>query len=184
VRLRWRAWVGSTASTILAVGLAACGGGSKPTKPVAYRICNGSAVAASRQLHQRVHARITARNPIDLHCVLTARRLKVKVVSQTTPSAYTSFNTVVSHQEQVYGPGVHTPSQIPVNITVPGAVVAVWVRAQAEVISTSASPTKSGTYVTVTVGGQAPDARGARAKGLAITVARATFAAHPDGSRQ
>jgi hypothetical protein len=107
----------------------------------------------------------------------------VKVVSQTTPQAYTSFNTEVSHQEQVYGPGVHTPGQIPVNISVPGAVVAVWIPAQSEVIATSAQPLKAGTYLTVTVAGHGAGARGAPARALAIAVGRATFAAHPDGKR-
>jgi hypothetical protein len=162
------------------VGLAACGGSSKPAKPTAVRICDGSRAAASRQLHQPVHGRITAGNPIDLHCVLTAHRLTVKVVSQTTPQAYTSWNTEVSHQEQVYGPGVHTPGQIPVNISIPGAVVAVWVPAQSEVIATTANPNSPGTYLTVTVAGHGARARGAPARTLAIAVGRATIAAHPD----
>lgn len=122
--------------------------------------------------------RIASRNPIQLECVLAGHGVKVRVSSQTTPDAYTEFNIQTSHQDQVYGPGVHTPSQIPVKVTVPGTVVSVWIPAQREIIATNAQPGGAGTYLTVTVGG-AEAAGKTRAKALALAVARAVIAAHP-----
>ena len=90
------------------------------------------------------------------------------------------FDTETSHQSQVFGPGVHEPGEIPRAITVPGAVAAVWIPAQREVVATSGSPTHGGSYVTVTVTGRSP--RGPAALALAQAIARATFAAHPDAS--
>lgn len=164
--------------TVLGTALvAACGGSSAPAKPVAVRICTGAQAAAAHALGHRVDARIVARDPADLKCVLRAARVRVSIGSQATAQAYTEFDTEVSHQDQVYGPGVHTPGQIPVNVSVPGAVAAVWIPAQSELVATSASPGGPGAYVTVTVAG--PVTRGPDAKALALAVAHATFRAHP-----
>ncbi len=100
------------------------------------------------------------------------------IVSQATAQAYTEFDTTTSHQAQVYGPGVHEPGQIPVQSSVPGSVVAVWIRAQAEIVATDAMPARAGTYVTVMLTGRS--SRGPDALALTRAVARATFAAHPD----
>ena len=144
---------------------------------MADRVCEGAQHAAAR-LGYSVRARIADRDPANLECTLDGRRLRVAIVSQASSQAYTEFNTTTSHQEQVYGPGVHEPGQIPVTVTVPGSVVAVWIPAQREIVATDAEPGGSGTYLTVTGGGSA--LRGARALALARAVARATFAAHPD----
>jgi hypothetical protein len=124
--------------------------------------------------------RIVDRDPGNLECALTGRRVRLRLVSQASAQAYMEFDTETSHQSQVFGPGVHEPGQIPRAITVPGAVAAVWIPAQREVVATSGSPTHGGSYVTVTVTGRSP--RGPAALALAQAIARATFAAHPDAS--
>lgn len=162
---------------------AGCGGTSvraTPAKSIAQRVCGGVQGAGAARLGYPVGARIVHRAPADLECVLIGRRVRVGVVSQASARAYTEFDTTISHQEQVYGPGVHEPGQIPTAISVAGAVVAVWIRAQREIVATDATPTTGGTYVTVTVAGRA--SRGQMALALAQAVARATFAAHPDAA--
>jgi hypothetical protein len=159
---------------VLAAG---CGGGSRPPKPVADRVCDGAQHAAAL-LGYSVSPRVTGRDAANLECTLHGQRLRVAIVSQASGQAYTEFDTTTAHQDQVYGSGVHEPGQIPVAVSVPGSVVAVWIRAQREIVATDAEPGRSGTYVTVTASGSA--VRGTRALALARAVARATFAAHPD----
>ncbi len=169
------------ASSVASAGcllIAGCGGSSAPTKPVAERVCDGAHGAATALLGYPVGAHIVERDPANLECALTGRRLRVRIVSQASPQAYMAFDIVTSHQSQVFGPGIHEPGQIPRAISVTGAVVAVWIPAQREVVATSGSPTHGGAYVTVTVTGRS--ARGPAALALARAIARATFAAHPD----
>jgi hypothetical protein len=157
-----------------------CGssGSSPPTKPLAQRLCDGARTAAAAQLGATVQARIVDPAASNLVCSLRGRRLHVKVVSQASADAYTEFDTETSHQSQVYGAGIHDASQQPVPVTVPGSVVAVWIRAQKMIVATDATPTAAGgSYVTVTVSGKRATNRAARS--LAQAVARATFAAHP-----
>jgi hypothetical protein len=112
--------------------------------------------------------------------VLTGRQVQVTVGSQAGTRAYTEFDTETAHQEQVYGNGgAHDPSQFPMQITVPGSVVAVWIPAQLLLVATNATPTTGGAYVTVAVKGRAAPAR--IALRVAEAAARATFAAHPNG---
>lgn len=149
--------------------------------PLAQRVCDGAHRAAVTALGAAVTVRILDRRSASLHCVVRRARLRVDVVSQATAQAYTEFNTTTSHQAQVFGPGVHTPGQIPQGLTVPGAVVAVWIPAQKEIVATDASPTHdAGSYVTVAVSGSA--LHGESARGLARAIATSTFAAHPDVS--
>jgi hypothetical protein len=110
--------------------------------------------------------------------VLTGRQVRVTIVSQAGGRAYTEFDTEVTHQDQEFGPGVHDPGQIPSAITVPGSVVAVWIRAQVLLVATNATPTTGGAYVTVAVSGRAAPAK--IALRVATAAARATFAAHPN----
>ncbi|MGI8713894.1 MAG: hypothetical protein ACR2NR_12110 [Solirubrobacteraceae bacterium] len=107
--------------------------------------------------------------------MLTSRRLRVVVSSQASAVAYTEFDTETSHQDQVYG--TRDPGQIPSAVSIPGTV-AVWIRAQHEIVATDATPTTGGSYVTVAITGRA--LRGRAAVTLGRAVARATFAAHPD----
>ena len=175
-RTRGRRLIGSVVS-LSCVFAAGCGGASRPPQPVAARVCDGAQHAAVTTLGHPVSARIAGRDPANLRCALHGPRLAVAIVSQASPQAYTVFNTTTAHQSQVYGPGVHQPGEIPVAVSVPGAVVAVWIRAQREIVATDAMPNHRGAYVTVTVSGAS--VRGRHALVLARAVARAIFAAHP-----
>jgi len=77
--------------------------------------------------------------------------------------------------------GVHEQNQFPVEITIPGSQVAVWIPAQMMVVATDSTPTNggAGAYVTVSVSGRAAPAK--TALRVATAAAGATFAAHPDG---
>lgn len=163
----------------------ACGSsGSAPAKPVGQRVCNGGQRAAAAALGHPVNAHILSPAASDLQCSLSDGRVRVMVVSQASAQAYTEFNTVDSHQAQVYGPasaGVHNAGQQPLPISVPGSVAAIWIRAQKMIVATDATPTSGrGSYVTVTVAGKRVTDRAAHS--LAQAVARAIFAAHPDVS--
>jgi hypothetical protein len=163
--------------------IAGCGGSSAPPpKPVAQRVCDGAQHAAAAALGHPVAMRIVNPAVSELECSLTGARVRVMVVSQATGQAYTEFDTETSHQSQVYGPaaaGVHQAGQIPSQTSVPGSVVAVWIRAQKFLVATNATPTTdSGSYLTVKVSGRGANERAALA--LARAVAQAAFAAHPN----
>ncbi|HEX8976941.1 MAG TPA: hypothetical protein VF781_10550 [Solirubrobacteraceae bacterium] len=154
---------------------AACGGPGKPATPVAERVCEGARTAAARELGYPTGTQVLSRDPVNVSCVVNGRGpLQVRIVTQTGSQAYTEFDTETSHQDQVYGAGIHEPGQIPQAIEVRGTV-AVWIPAQREVVATDAEPGRGGTYVTVTVSGAA----GTAALRLAQVITRATFAARP-----
>ena len=161
---------------LVALALAACGA-STPSKPVAERVCGGAARAAGPDGPATV--RILSREASNVVCDVAARRLRVQIVSQAVPQSYTEFDTESSHQSQVYGPaapGVHNVGRTPFQVMVRGAVAAIWVPGQKELIATSGSPTQQGgAYVTVTVSHVSE----AAAKSIALTVGRAVFAARP-----
>ena len=175
-RSRRRRLIGSAVS-VSCLCAAGCGGAWRPPQPVAARVCDGAQRAAVTTLGHPVSARIAGRDPANLRCSLRGSRLAVAIISQASPQAYAEFNTTTAHQSQVYGPGVHEQDELPVRVALPGAVVAVWIPAQREIVATDAMPNHRGAYVTVTVSGAA--ARGRQALVLARAVARAIFAAHP-----
>jgi hypothetical protein len=166
--------------------LVGCGGSNAPAprahasrEPLAERVCGGARQAAAKALGSQLAVRVVSPAAASLQCVLTGRQVRVTIGSQAGTRAYTEFDTEVAHQEQVFGPGVHEPGQIPTAITVPGSVVAVWIRAQMLLVATNATPTTGGAYVTVAVSGRAAPAK--IALRVATAAARATFAAHPNG---
>ena len=171
--------------------LAGCGGSSTPAprprasgESLAERVCDGARQAAQQVLGSPLSARIVSPAAASLECVLSGRQVQVIVESQAGPRAYTEFDTETAHQEQVFGPGIHKPSQIPVQVTVPGSQVAVWIPAQMLIVATNATPTTGGAYVTVAVSGNAVSGGAAPAKialRIGIAAARATFAARPNG---
>jgi hypothetical protein len=147
---------------------------------LAERVCGGARQAAAKTLGSALTVRIVSPAPAGLECELTGRQVQVTVGSQAGTRAYTEFDTETAHQEQVYGNGgAHDPSQFPVQVTVPGSVVAVWIPAQLLLVATNATPTTGGAYVTVAVKGHAAPAK--IALRIAEAAARATFAAHPNG---
>ena len=116
-----------------------------------------------------------------MECVLRGAGLRIDLVAQQSPQAYTQFNTTQAHQQQVYGPaapGVHKPGEIPRDAS-EGQMIAGWIPAESQLFATNGSPTTGGSYMTVTVTrGAKGDA--ARRK-LARAVALATLAVAPRG---
>ena len=163
---------------LVALAAAACGT-STPTKPVAERVCGGAFSAATAGRVGSSALYYVNRDASDVTCEIEAGRMRVDVVSQAVPQAYTEFDTESSHQSQVYGPaapGVHNVGRTPFQVIVRGAVAAIWVPAQKELIATSGSPTQQGgAYVTITVSRVSE----AAAKSVALAVGRAVFAAGP-----
>jgi len=169
--------------------LVGCGGpGSSATRArassgaLAQRVCGGARLAAAKALGSQLSERIVSPAAANLECVLAGRQVQVTIDSQAGPRAYTEFDTEISHQSQVFGNGgVHNPAQDPVQITVPGSRVAVWIPAQLMVVATDSTPSNggAGAYVTVAVSGHAAPAE--TALRVAAAAAGATFAAHPDG---
>jgi hypothetical protein len=147
---------------------------------LAVRVCGGARQAAAKALGSPLSERIVSPAAANLECLLTGRQVQVTIDSQAGPRAYTEFDTEISHQSQVFGNGgVHEPGQFPVEITVPGSQVAVWIPAQMLVVATNATPTTGGAYVTVAVSGRAAPAK--IALRVATAAAGATFAARPNG---
>jgi len=149
---------------------------------LAGRVCGGARQAAAKAFGSSLSERIVSPTAANLECVLTGRQVQVTIDSQAGPRAYTEFDTETTHQSQVFGNGgVHEADQFPVEITVPGSQVAVWIPAQLMVVATDSTPTNGGVgaYVTVAVSGRAAPAK--IALRVATAAAGATFAAHPDG---
>jgi hypothetical protein len=169
--------------------LVGCGGSSSSapraraaSDALAERVCGGARQAAAKAFGSPLSERIVNPAAANLECVLTGRQVQVAIGSQAGPRAYTEFDTETSHQDQVFGNGgVHEQDQFPVQITVPGSQVAVWIPAQKMVVATDSTPTNggAGAYVTVAVTGRAATAK--TALRIATAAAGATFAAHPDG---
>lgn len=168
--------------------LAGCGGSSTPTppprarasgEPLAERVCGGARQAAEKALGSPLSARIVSPAAASLKCVLSGGQVQLTINSQAGTRAYTEFDTETAHQEQVFGPGIHEPGQIPVEITVPGSQVAVWIPARMLVVATNATPTTGGAYVTVAVSGRVASPK--TALRVATAAAGATFAARPNG---
>jgi hypothetical protein len=149
---------------------------------LAERVCGGARQAAAKAFGSPLSERIVSPAAANLECVLTGPQVKVTIDSQAGPRAYAEFDTTTSHQDQVFGNGgVHDQNQFPVQITVPGSQVAVWIPAQMMVVATDSTPSNggAGAYITVSVSGRAAPAK--TALRVATAAAGATFAAHPDG---
>jgi len=169
--------------------LVGCGGSSASaprahtsSDVLAERVCGGARQAAAKAFGSPLSERIVSPAAANLECVLTGRQVQVTIDSQAGPRAYTEFDTETSHQDQVFGNGgVHDQDQFPVQVTVPGSQVAVWIPAQMMVVATDSTPANggAGSYVTVAVNGRAAPAK--IALRVAAAAAGATFAAHPDG---
>src|SRR6476620_72711 len=88
---------------------ASSGAQAKPAS-IPGRVCGQARSAAASILAVSVTVRIADRDPTNVECVLRGGGLRIDLVAQQSPQAYTQFNTTESHQEQVYGPaapGVH-----------------------------------------------------------------------------
>ena len=148
----------------------------------AQRVCGAARQAAAKAFGSALSERVVSPTVADLKCVLAGRQVQVAIESQAGPRAYTEFDTEISHQSQVYGNGgAHNQNQFPVQITVTGSQVAVWIPAQLLVVATDSTPSNggAGAYVTVAVSGRAAPAK--TALRVATAAAAGTFAGHPDG---
>jgi hypothetical protein len=156
------------------------GAQAKPAS-IAGRVCGQAKTTAASVLGAPVTVRIADRDPTNVECVLRGGGVRIDLVAEQSPQAYTEFNTTESHQEQVYGPaapGVHNPGEIPRDAS-EGPMIAGWIPAESQLFATNASPTTGGSYMTVTV------TRGAKAdaerRKVARAVALATLAVAPRG---
>jgi hypothetical protein len=169
---------------------AGCGGGSSAgtssaaeAKPASVpgRVCGQAKTTAASVLAAPVTVRIADRDPTNVECVLRGGGLRIDLVAEQSPQAYTQFNTTESHQEQVYGPaaaGVHNPGEIPKDAS-EGPMIAGWIPAESQLFATNGSPTTGGSYMTVTA---THGAKGdAERRKLARAVALATLAVAPRG---
>ena len=144
-------------------------------------MCGQARTAASSALGAAVALRIANHDPTNVECVLHGGGLRIDLVAQQSPQAYTQFNTTDSHQEQVYGPaapGVHNPAEIPKDAS-EGQMIAGWIPAENQLFATNATPTTGGSYMTVTV--TRGDKGDADRRKLARAVALATLAVAPRG---
>jgi hypothetical protein len=145
-------------------------------------VCGQARTAATSVLGGTVALRIADRDPTNVECVLHGGGVRIDVVAQQSPQAYTQFNTTESHQEQVYGPaapGVHNPGEIPKDAS-EGPMIAGWIPAENQLFATNATPTTGGSYMTVTV--TRGNKRDAERRRLARAVALATLAVAPRGA--
>lgn len=167
---------------VLSATLAACGGSSHhPAKqPTAASVCDAERQAAVRSLGAATQSRLADSDPTNIECVLSGRGVKLDVIAQATPLAWTEYDTATVHLAQAFGPGsVHISAELPRPVpSVSGN--AVWVPAQGELIATNGTQTTGGSYVTVTVKRQAASAPAGLS--VAAAVGRATLAAAPRGS--
>lgn len=119
-----------------------------------------------------------------MECLVRAGGFRLDVVAQASPQAWVQFDTTQVHQMQAYASGSrHVASQIPKDESGHG-MVAGWIAATHELFATNGSPTRGGSYVTVTVtggGGRATSARLARAVTVSV-LAVAPRGANPAGS--
>jgi hypothetical protein len=177
---------------LLCCALAGCGSGGSgtsttsaaQTKPASVpgRVCGQARSAAAAVLSTSVALRIADRDPTNVECVLRGAGLRIDLVAEQSPQAYTQWNTTASHQEQVYGPaapGVHKPGEIPQDAS-EGQMVAGWIPAEKQLFATNGSQTTGGSYMTVTVKGGTKG--NADRRKLAQAVALATFAVAPRGA--
>lgn len=176
--------------TILAVPaccalVAGCGGGGGATtsaanpKAVAQRVCEHARSAAQSVVRGRVAGRVASSDPSNLECRLHAGAIRLDLIAQASPQAWAQFDTTQVHQDQAYGSGSrHVPSQIPKDES-EGSMVAGWIAATNELFATNGSPTRGGSYVTVTVAHGGKDSA-AKAR-LARAVARSALAVAPRG---
>lgn len=160
-----------------------CGGasGSVSHVPSAQRVCGQAQSAATRVLGHAPSVRIASHAPADIVCRLHSGRLRIRVEAQASSQPWVEYGTTQVHLIQAFGSGsVHNRSQLPVNVTGVG-LQALWVPAQNELVTTNATESSAGNYLTVTVSHVARGAPSARQ--LASAVAHAALKVAPPGPK-
>jgi hypothetical protein len=146
---------------------------------VAERVCGAARGATAELTRGAVKVRVTDGGPGNLECRLDGGTMRLDIVVQASVQAWQEFDTTTVHQEQVYGSGgFHEPREIPKAVSGVG-VVAAWIPAQDELVATNGTPTRGGSYLTVTVKGKSTN--GPPPLALARVAARATLASRPCG---
>ncbi len=122
--------------------------------------------------------RVADSDPANLECRLRVGGVRLDVIDQVSAQAWTEFDTTQSHQAQVFGNGgAHQASQQPLAVSIPGGAAG-WIPAQHQLFATNGSPTRGGSYVTVTVSHRGRSGSDER---LARAVAVSTLATAPRG---
>jgi hypothetical protein len=163
--------------------IAGCGGSSGFVShvPPAQRVCGQAKRAATRVLGHAPSVRIVNHDPVDIVCQLRTGRLSIRVEAQASSQPWMEYDTTQVHLLQAFGTGsVHTRSQLPLNVTGVG-LQALWVPAQDELVTTNATESSAGNYLTV----QLSHVRKATlsARELASAVGRAALRAAPSGPK-
>jgi len=163
----------------------ACGGSTRQPRararpvPVAARVCAVARQAASRALLRAADLRIADPDPANIECLVKGEGITADVVAQASTQAWTQYDTTVVHLVQAFGSGpVHDASELPHDVGGVG-LQAVWIPAQAELVTTNGTQSAAGSYLTVTI--TRKSRRGPSSLRLARVVARATLPAAPRG---
>lgn len=122
--------------------------------------------------------RIVSPDRVDIVCRLRSGRLTVRVEAQASTQPWVEYGTTQVHLVQAFGSGsVYKRAQLPRNVTGVGTQ-ALWVPAQEELVTTNATESSAGSYLTVDV-----NHGGRSAARLAVAVARAALAVAPSGPK-
>jgi hypothetical protein len=146
---------------------------------VAQHVCGLAQRAAGGVGGRQVHLRIANSDPANVECVLSSQGIRVDVIAQASPVAWTQYDTTVVHQAQAFGPGtVHNSSAMPQYVHGMSGNAA-WLPTQHQLVTTNGTETQGGSYVTVTV--KRSSDHGPASLPLARAVAIATLASAPRG---
>jgi hypothetical protein len=166
------------ALALSSVAVAACGGFSAPKVQIATRVCRGD-LNAVRKVLGAVRLRIADSDPANIECVLSGDGLRLDVVAEASPRAWTQFDTLVVHAVQAPVPNsVHQASNLPRDL--PGlGYSAAWNAGGRQLLATNGTQSTGGSFVTITVRGSVR--RGSSDLTVARVAATATLAAAPRG---
>jgi len=155
--------------------LTACGGSSAPKGPIATRVCQSGA-KAMRSLVGPAKIRVADADPTNIECVLSGDGIRLDVVAQASPRAWTQYDTLVVHAAQAFVPG-SAKSNLPVDL--PGlGFNAAWVAAKSQLLATNGTQSTGGSFLSIMVSGHARTKSGLE---VAKRVATATLALAPRG---
>jgi hypothetical protein len=169
--------------------VAGCGGSSHPARTgarrpasaqaVALRLCAAERAAANAVIGAGVETRVADPDPVNIECVLRGGGIRVDVIAQASPQAWTEYDTTRVHLVQAYGSGsVHEPAELPHSVSGMAGNVS-WIPAQSELFATNGTQSSGGSYVTVTVTRRTR--HGPASVSVARAIARSTLAAAPHG---
>ena len=132
--------------------LGACGAsGGSETVHSARQLCLAVRVTAARVLRQSVDARVADPDLANIECLLSGGGVRVDLVAEASPRAWSQYDATVVHQSQAFG-STATPkaSDLPVNLGGLGFNAA-WLPQQQKLVATNATQSTGGSFVTATV---------------------------------